>query len=811
MFTRRLFSVEEWVGGDRSLTVAARYWRARNWAVISFLLAGRLACGQERDAEQFFESKIRPILASNCYQCHLGAASGGLRVDSREALLKGGNTGPSVVPGRPSESLLIQATNYSHARIKMPPADKLDAAELSDLWKWVEDGAVWPKADVSHADASTSNRYQITAAQRAFWSFQPVKDPAVPKGWRGSAVDAFILAKLAEKKLTPSPRASKLTLIRRATYDLTGLPPVPAEIDAFLADGSAGAFGKVVERLLASPRYGERWGRHWLDVVRYGDTAGDASDYPIPQAHLYRDYVIDAFNRDKPYDQFVREQLAGDLLPAASEPEKWEHLVATGYVAQARRFNVNPLLYTHLTIDDTIDNFGKTFLGLSIACARCHDHKFDPIPNRDYYAMYGIFQSTKYPFPGSEKNHKQQGLIARNQAEFDTILKPFLDELYKITGRLGKVEGEKRSFVAGVTPNRTMAGILGEIKELEGKRDQMLARAPNVEMAYSVVEGSPGNARIQKRGEPKDLGEEVPRGFLEIASIGATPKLTGSGRLELANWVVDPANPLPARVMVNRIWQYHFGKGLVASSSDFGRRGSLPTHGELLDYLATRFARGGWSVKSMHRMIMLSETYQQASAENPSNQELDAANDYLWRFNRRRLDAESYRDTLLATSGELVAGPGGPHPFPHMGTWQFMQHGPFQAVYESKRRSVYVMNQRIQRHPYFSLFDGADAAISTAQRPLTITPIQALFSMNSELVHQTARVWASKLMEFQAGERERVRAAYRTALGRVPTPEEVAAAQVYLAKAGRLAGGPSEALASYLRALLSSNEFLFVE
>ena len=783
--------------------------------VVAFVVA--LGCvqplrGQDPLAEQFFESRIRPILANNCYQCHTGASSGGLRVDSREALLKGGASGPSVIPGSPSASLLIQATNHTHSRLKMPPADKLEPADIADLSKWVEAGAPWPNSDPAPTAPTTTSRYRITPEQRAFWAFQPVRNPAPPaarlRPWQANPIDAFILQKLDEKKLVPSPRAAKQTLIRRASFDLTGLPPTPQEIDAFLSDKSPTAFAKLIDRLLASPRYGERWGRHWLDVVRYSDTAGDASDYPIPQAHLYRDYVIDAFNTDKPYNQFVREQLAGDLLPSSSEPQKWQQLIATGYLANARRFNVNPLQFSHLTIDDTIDNLGKSFLGLSIACARCHDHKFDPIPNRDYFALYGIFQSTKFPFPGSEKNHRPEGLIPRHPDEVTTILKPYLDELYKITGRLGKVEGEKRSFVEGVTPNRTMAGILAEIKELEGKRDPMLARAPKVEMAYAVVEGSPGNARIQKRGEPKDLGEEVPRGFLEIASSQPTPKLQGSGRLELADWVVDPTNPLPARVMVNRLWQHHFGKGLVASPSDFGKRGTPPTHPELIDYLATSFVKTGWSIKAMHRLLMLSETYQQASAEHAANQEVDAANDFLWRYSRHRLDAESYHDTLLLTSGQLEFGPPGPHPFPHMGTWQFMQHGPFSAVYESKRRSVYVMNQRIQRHPYFSLFDGADAAISTAQRPLTITPIQALFSMNSELTNETASLWAKSLLEAHPTDQRRVQAAYRTALGRAATAEEISRAHRYLAEARKLGGAP---LSSYLHALLSSNEFLFVE
>src|SRR5216684_791159 len=436
-----------------------------HWPFRFLLLSGLLPLlpAQNPDTEQFFESKIRPILANNCYACHTGAKSGGLRLDSREGIIQGGKSGPAMVAGKPESSLLIQATNHTHPKLKMPPGDKLEDTEIADLAKWVNDGAVWPQSAAPAPSAGPG--YRITAQQRAFWSFQPIKNPTPPparlEAWKRNAIDAFILAKLDEKKLAPSPRASKLVLIRRATFDLIGLPPSPQDVDAFLADPSPNAYSKVIDRLLASPNYGERWGRHWLDVVRYSDTAGDASDYPIPQAYLYRDYVINSFNRDKPYDQFLREQIAGDLLPAATGTEKWEHIIATGYLGLARRFNVNPLQNMHLTIDDTVDNLGKTMLGLSIACARCHDHKFDPIPNVDYYALYGIFQSTKYPFPGSEKNHRPADLIPRSQAEFDKVMKPYLEELYKVTGRLGKVEGEKRAFVEGGinergAPGRTM-------------------------------------------------------------------------------------------------------------------------------------------------------------------------------------------------------------------------------------------------------------------------------------------------------------------------------------------------------------------
>jgi hypothetical protein len=792
------------------------------WGLM-FCFAAPRSNAQNAEAEQFFEAKVRPLLASNCYACHTGAQSGGLRLDSRAAILKGGTSGPAVVPGKPDESLLIQVTRQTHARIKMPPGDKLEDAEVSDLARWVSAGAVWPDSAGSAAPPGPSTAgYQITPQQRAFWSFKPVRRLSPPSArlpeWGRNAIDEFILAKLDEKRLRPSPRATRLTLIRRATYDLTGLPPTPAEVDAFLSDRSPDAFAKLVDRLLASSAYGERWGRYWLDVARYADTAGDAADYPIPQAYMYRDYVIAAFNKDKPYNQFLREQLAGDLLPASTEPEKWEHTVATGYLALARRFNVNPLQNMQLTIDDTLENLGKTILGVTIACARCHDHKFDPIPNRDYYALYGIFQSTQYPFPGSEKSHKPANLVPRHQDEYDAVLKPYLTELYKVTDKLSKTEGEKRAYVEGLNPNRTMADILADIKRLQAEREPLLARMPKIEMAYAAGEGQAGNARIQKRGDAKDLGDEVPRGFLQILSKG-TPQLHGSGRLELADWVTDPENPLPARVMVNRIWQHHFGKGLVQTPSDFGKRGTPPTHPELLDYLATRFVEGGWSIKAMHRAIMLSETYQQATAENAANQEIDAANDFLWRFNRQRLEAEALRDSLLAISGELEPGPGGPHPFPNMGTWLFMQHDPFNAVYPSKRRSVYLMTQRIQRHPFLGMFDGADAAISTPQRPMTITPIQALFFMNSELVHETAGTWAKHLAEARSNERGQVEDAYRTAFGRAATAEEVSGAAQYLASARRVlqeAGVPAkelepQALASYLRVLLGSNEFLFVE
>ena len=329
-------------------------------------------------------------------------------------------------------------------------------------------------------------------------------------------------------------------------------------------------------------------------------------------------WVIAAFNKDKPYDEFIREQIAGDLMRGADEPENWQRTIATGYLALARRFNVNPKENMHMTYDDTVDNVGKSILGLTIACARCHDHKFDPIPNRDYFAMFGIFQSTRYPYPGSEKGHRPSDLVARHPEEMEKILQPYLAEVYKLSGRIGKLEGEKRAFVEGVSP-RKLADILEEIEETTRQREPLLAAAPKVDVAFAVAEGKAADARIQIRGEPKNLGESVPRGFLEI--VGKKAVTSGSGRLELAQWLTDPANPLTPRVMVNRIWQHHFGRGLVATPSDFGKRGIAPTHPELLDYLARRFVESGWSIKTMHRELMLSQTYGLAAEGAAANLE----------------------------------------------------------------------------------------------------------------------------------------------------------------------------------------------
>ena len=665
-----------------------------------------------------------------------------------------------------------------------------------------------------------------SAEARAFWSFQPVRDipvPAVKNGaWPKNAVDSFILAKLEEKGLSPVGPADKLALIRRATFDLTGLPPTPDEVDAFLGDPSSDAFDKVVERLLASPAYGERWGRHWLDLVRYADTAGDSSDYPVPQAHLYRNYVIDAFNKDKPYDQFLVEQLAGDQLEASSNAERNEKLIATGYVAIARRFSVRPESRMHLTIEDTIDVLGKSVLGLSVGCARCHDHKYDPVSQKDYYALYGFFSSTRYPFAGSENDQYQKDFVPLAGQKAEAEAGELSNKKAQLEAQIKALDQKRRTL--DQSPPAERQKVRDDARRLRRELGEVIKAGASLPTAYAVVDDDePRDAYVQLRGEPGKRGEKVPRRFLEVLGGQALPPdVAGksSGRLQLARWLVDEKNPLTARVVVNRIWQWHFGEGLVRTPSDFGARGKKPTHPELLDYLAVRFREGGWSLKAMHRLIMKSATYQLAAKEESALASSDPENALWGRFNRRRLDAEQLRDALLLVSGDLdrTTAPG-PHPFPPMQKWRFTQHNAFSAVYPTKQRSVYLMTQRIRKHPFLEVFDGADPNISTAQRQPSTTPLQALLLMNDPFVHEQAEKLALRLANSTGDDAGRVALAYRLALGRPATEAEAAAAAAYLARAReqlKATGTPEDllgraSLASVARVLLASNEFAYVD
>ncbi len=800
----------------------------------------------------FFEKKIRPVLIEHCSKCHSTDAEkvkAGLLLDSRSDILKGGISGAAATPGDPEKSLIIEAIRYTNEDLQMPPKHRLTPEQVKDFEEWVRTGLPDPRETKSVTKTDVATDAKMNEA-RKFWSFQPVRESQVPVVkntiWARGEIDRFLLAKMEESGLAPSADADRRVLLRRATYDLTGLPPTPGEMHAFLADTSEQAFAKVVDRLLASPHYGEQWGRHWLDVVRYADTSGCNSDYPVPSAYRYRNYVIESFNTDKPYDQFLREQIAGDLLPSVNDEDHFQKIVATGYLATARRFGSRNYDF-HLTLEDLIDNMGKTVMGLSLGCARCHDHKFDPVPTRDYYALYGIFESSRFAFPGTEiYNHTKDftPLIADHAEAAKRIAEA--NELAQLDEKVEKLKEEKKRLERGEKIAMEKFRPLPSLKTQENtpdesqpvsdkpmrtsrdaKREQEAAVARQAELvknadaypkAYAVMESDRvKNARLHRKGDPRSPGGEVPRGFLTVLG-GQTlpPEEKGSGRRELADWLSASENPLTARVMVNRIWQYHFGRGLVKTPNDFGARGERPTHPELLDWLAKRFVECGWSVKAMHRTIMLSRAYRMSSDENPDYKTKDANNDLLTHFNRRRMSAEELRDTILAVSGTLDWSPGGQHPFPRESEWKYTQHKQFFGDYPTNKRSVYLMQQRIRKHPFLSTFDGPDTNATTAVRPVSQTPLQALWMMNAQFAHEQSLELAKRVTREFADESARLSYASELALGRPAEPDEIKAAQEYLTQlqdALKPTGEqPDEAaLASYCRVLIGTNEIVFIE
>lgn len=1223
----------------------------------------------EADGLAFFENRIRPLFVEHCHSCHSAKATtvkGALKLDTREDFLKGGIDGAIVVAGDPERSRLIQLVRDADEEMRMPPkkagAARLPDSSVADLVQWVRMGAPYPETPAG-----------LQRTPTRLWALEPVGDPPRPlvetEAWLSTSVDAFILARMEKEGLRPAPRADPRTLIRRATFDLTGLPPTPEEVDSFLADHSPDAFARVVDRLLDSPRHGEHWGRHWLDVVRYADTAGDTADYPLPEAWRYRNYVIDSFNADKPYDEFLREQIAGDILARMGPSDRYaERVVATGFLALSRRFGFDSENYHHLTIQDTIDTLGQSVLGLTVGCARCHDHKFDPISAQDYYGLYGIFASTRYPFPGSEQKGRFRAMtplvpVEESQPQWGALQSGYaslgvappsvlrsLDDMdgdfemqrfasggsngvlvppWLYEGKVSVTEGAQSPFKhlhpfgavgASVAPGagawrvhqtfhpantngvvhvnlefrvstnvaaangrhrfvvgahggapavelflsgvnvtlpggeapldiplpkpgewhclqlaldldaRIFSGSVGvpgntihfgarklapdwigeinhvalgsqnlaetllpgldvdnigvrhepipavsttpsgleertpstavleaELKSLVGAdgdleaqtigkapsapfhpgpgsaatiaeaaqsphtnlhpkgtrgihlpataagayngfgnqiakpwnaqstgklhvafdyrcasgdspangawrfhigrshtlaavelglgtsglyarsgnaRDQVatlqpgewrqiqlvlnlaeraytgtvstrtmraefagtfpvewdgaidyffidsggpiqgakpaldvdnfmvgdqppppidgpeaaLATGPGSELqariqdlrrqieqraaenaarrrhldaqiaagpvplAYAVSEGTPHDARLQLRGEPALPGPEVPRGFIRVLGNSHLPaESRGSGRLELAQWLTRPDNPLTARVMVNRIWQWHFGRALVPTANDFGARSRPPTHPELLDHLAARFIREGWSIKAMHRLILLSSTWQQAAATGGAG---GAEAEAYAGFTRRRLGAEEIRDSILAVSGAIDELPGKGHPFPPPHQWGYTQHNPFADLYGHDKRTVYLMVQRIKRHPFLALFDGADPNSSTAERRVTTVPTQALYFLNDPFVHAKSARMAERLRAERPTERGRIELASQLALGRPATEaEQVEAAEFLAACRSELASsGPAEAelmaLAAHVRTLFGSNEFL---
>jgi hypothetical protein len=818
------------------------------------IVAGRMAWAgaPEAASESFFELKVRPVLAGTCVKCHgEKKASGGLRLDSREAMLTGGENGPAVAPGDPKASLRVQAIGHASDTLKMPPNKPLPREVQDDLAAWVAAGAPWPESGSARPLAGV-----------AHWAFEPlraVEVPSDPTGWAGSPIDRLIAAGHRSRGLHPVGRADRRTLIRRASFDLIGLPPEPDRVEAFVADESPDAYPRLIEELLASPHYGERWGRYWLDLARYADTAGDNSDYPIREAYLYRDYVIDAFNADMPYDRFVHEQLAGDILASSGPREDYaRRIIATGFIAQAKRFGTVKLEDMHQIIEDTLNTTGQVVLGLSLRCARCHDHKYDPITARDYYSLYGFFAGTKYPFAGSEEDHRP--------SEFAPLAPP--DRIKDYEAKHAEALGHAKAaitqaetsgsaalkvndlgmqlavaeFVARAAPPaeqtaavKAVDDVKIELAKATRSRDRQLQQLRNqvkrledagpmalAPLAYAVRDGAATDVKLQLGGDPRKLGPVVKRGVPKIFDADGTIELpaTGSGRLALAHWLTDgPTRPLAARVMVNRIWQHHFGKPIVPTPSDFGLRGTPPTHPELLDWLAAEFIKSGWSIKAMHRRIMLSETYQLASEHESANAASDTGNSGYWRFDRRPIDAEALRDTLLVLGGNLKRNRPGPHPFPAMETWRFSAHTQFKALYASEHRSVYLMVQRLHPHPYLALFNGPDTSVTTPQRDDSVVALQALYLLNNPFVHDQAKRFAARLIADEPDATARLRTMYLNAFGRRPSIPERDRARDFLARyESALAGDgvaagvrSGEAWAGLARAILASNEFVYLD
>jgi len=879
---------------------------------LSALALGSLFRAHPANEEQRerFEMNVRPLLASECYACHRQSAMGNLRLDSRKGLLEGGKHGPAVVPGKPEESLLIQAVTHSHDRLKMPPQRKLKPEQIDILTAWIKDGAYWPEDDTPQTESAKGSEYVISPEQRAFWSFQPIKKTEPPQvkdtSWPRGPIDRFILARLEQEGLRPVKPADKRTLIRRATLDLIGLPPTPEEVDAFLADNSPDAFAKVVDRLLASPHYGERWARYWLDVARYSDDSlNSTKDEPYPNSFRYRNWVIRAFNEDMPYNLFVKAQIAGDMM-ASNDPNQ--------YAAGLGFYALSPEMQ-----DERVDATTRGFLGLTVACAQCHDHKYDPIPTKDYYSLQGIFSSSRLdelPLAPAhvvdawkaqeEKVKRKEDLIQRfydtQRQQIGEILAsqtaafmlaargirddagldaetlsrwkkylespekehPFLKKWFDLAARgasekefeqeayefqqlvLDVIEekrevDEKNKITLGLNPQRndvanaslvslsrdkfnlwrdlferssrdsagffqTPDGIYyyhegtierflqGEWKtyleaqkaELEQLKNALPEKYPFLQIVRDKEE--PADVKVQIRGDRNNLGEVAPRRFLAILSPPERKRYTkGSGRLELAEDIIDPKNPLTARVMVNRIWQYHFGRPIVATPSNFGQLGERPTHPELLDYLAARFIENNWSIKAMHREIMLSAVYQLSAANDETNMAKDPGNLLLWRANRRRLDVEALRDSMMFVSGTLDLTPG-------------EKAEPLDET--NTKRTVYGFVSRRKLHPTLALFDFPNPNSTSEGRLTTNVPLQRLFLMNSPFVERQAEALAARLEAGSGSAEDRIRDAYRQLFGRQPEPEELRLGQDFLTKAK---------WPMYARALLTSNEFLFVD
>ena len=934
----------------------------RTFAAVLSLLTFCLGAGRAQTTAglDLFEKNARPLFVSKCQGCHNAKLkSGGLDLSSPEAIKEAASMGIFGKPSEPEKSVLVQVLTYEN-QIKMPPQGKLSPEAIAAVREWIAAGAPTPATTPAAGNSLTgvgvrpvALRGVITDADKNFWAFKPLSKATPPttiqKDWAASPLDQFILAGLEKNRLKPAPQADKPTLLRRATFDLTGLPPTEKELQAFLADKSPKAFETVVDRLLASPRYGERWGRHWLDVMRYADSTGSDEDHRYPHAWRYRDYVIQAFNNDMPYNQFVREQLAGDIL--AADPNSgvgYRGIIATGFLALGKKALAQKdlPLKRYDVVDDQIEVTAKAFLGLTVNCARCHDHKFDPIATKDYYQMAAIFSSTLSYEKGETGDPIQTPLAA--PGEFEAFLKQWTTysdvekKLMKILDfdkdarhrrEIGEkqiaasllaahrvhAKGESATSVASETKldAKTLARWIDYLKDrnrpelakwfaatdanrkdiadqyqedfrrsayqydqdlswwkqaqhnfpnagkiagphpkltaekdpfftavwqnggpLHLTRDEQLATltpeklkdaqallaqsaelektlpTKEIPMACAVKEGEIMDQKIFVRGDYHNLGDAVERTVPLILSLSApAPAVkTKSGRLELADWIVDPRNPLPARVMANRIWQGHFGDGIVRTPDNYGRLGERPSNPELLDYLARTFIEGGWSIKKMNRMIMLSKTYQLSAAFDEDTKSKDPENRLISHYPRKRLSIEEIRDAYLALGGDLDLAMGGTLD-PGVGTdGETSANRISMNPEKTNRRSVYLPLRRSNLPTLYTLFDFGDATTPDGKRTSTTVATQALFVMNSPLVIRQAKSLTDTVLKQEPQDKRRMEEIYLRVLGRNPDGSEMDRGLTYLqnfrAKWNQI--DESKAWSSLTHALMASNEFIFI-
>lgn len=727
-----------------------------------------------------FETQVRPILDEHCLKCHGSTKQwGSLRLDSRTAILKGGDSGPAAVAGEPNESLLIRAVRHDDENLKMPQDDKLTDAQIEILSNWVKSGLAFP------ADSAASKRHR----DPNHWAFISPAEVAIPPvqnaAWPQSDLDRFVLARLEAKGLSPAPKADKRALIRRVTFDLTGLPPAPAEISAFLNDERPEAYPELIERLLSSPAYGERWGRHWLDIARYADSNGLDENVAHGNAWRYRDYVVRSFNADKPFDQFIREQLAGDQLEASSEELRNELLTATGFLSIGPKVlaEVNMPKMRMDIVDEQIDTVGRVFLGMTFGCARCHDHKFDPIDTADYYGLAGIFKSTRtmdtytkvakwheHPLKSVEATQMQaeyEAQVAAKKMAIETTVKS-ADEALQASLPDGAIPPESKESQYPEETRTALTKLREELTALE-------KAPPELPTSMGVTEDEIVDVPIHVRGNPSRLGDVVPRHVPAVMKGPEMPGFSGqhSGRRELAEWLVNDHHPLTSRVLVNRVWRWHFGRGLVASADNFGLLGEKPSHPELLDWLAKEFIHRKWSLKEMHRLILLSNTYQQSTLVSSEAATADPDNRLWSRFPVRRLAAEEIRDSLLFVSGQLDTTMGGSLLKVKNRGYLFDHTSIDTTDYNSPRRSLYLPVIRNNVFEMFQLLDFPDPAVPTGDRATTTVAPQALMMMNSDFVMQAADALAGRVLTKESSDSERVKEIYVTCLGREPSDEEI--------------------------------------